>query len=80
MEHCARKDALIRSPTGIEAGLEEHLASMERPDRIPIEDRAGLGRGLLNGVGMEASRPAPNSPHCYSCVIHSIATPKLLRT
>ncbi|GJW35398.1 hypothetical protein Tco_0058318 [Tanacetum coccineum] len=74
MEHCARKDAPIRSPTGIEAGLREHLASMERPDRIPIEDRAGLGRGLLIGFGMEASLPAPNSPHRYSYVIHSIVT------
>ncbi|GKA51070.1 hypothetical protein Tco_0744266 [Tanacetum coccineum] len=50
MKHCARKGALIKSPTGIGAGLGEHLAPMERPDKIPIGDR-GLGRGLLIGFG-----------------------------
>ncbi|GJW37432.1 hypothetical protein Tco_0060352 [Tanacetum coccineum] len=43
MEHCARKDASIRSPTGIRAGLGEHLALMERHDKIPIGDRGGFG-------------------------------------
>ncbi|GKD79603.1 hypothetical protein Tco_1342224, partial [Tanacetum coccineum] len=41
VEHCARKDAPIRFPTGIEADLGEHIASMERPDKIPFEDRDG---------------------------------------
>nr|GEZ38868.1 hypothetical protein [Tanacetum cinerariifolium] len=43
--HSNRKDAPIRSPTGIETGLEEHLAPMERSNKIPIgdQDRKSLG-------------------------------------
>ncbi|GJZ33046.1 hypothetical protein Tco_0578482 [Tanacetum coccineum] len=41
VEHCARKDAPIRSPTGIGAGLGQHLAPMERSDKIPIGDWGG---------------------------------------
>ncbi|GJZ87413.1 RNA-directed DNA polymerase, eukaryota, partial [Tanacetum coccineum] len=43
VEHCTCKDALIRSPTGIGAGLGEHLAPMERPNKILIGDRGGFG-------------------------------------
>ncbi|GJY44651.1 hypothetical protein Tco_0432864 [Tanacetum coccineum] len=43
VEHCARKDTPIRSPMGIGAGLEEHLAPMKRPDKIHIGDRGGFG-------------------------------------
>ncbi|GJZ83483.1 hypothetical protein Tco_0648656 [Tanacetum coccineum] len=39
VEQCARKVAPIRSPTGIRAGLGEHLALIEHPDKIPIGDR-----------------------------------------
>ncbi|GJV82216.1 hypothetical protein Tco_1518086 [Tanacetum coccineum] len=39
VKHCARKDVPIRSPTRIRAGLGEHLAPMERLDKIPIGDR-----------------------------------------
>nr|GEV13866.1 RNA-directed DNA polymerase, eukaryota, nucleotide-binding alpha-beta plait domain protein [Tanacetum cinerariifolium] len=42
VEHCARKDAPIRSSMGIEAGLGEHLAPMERPDKIYIGNRDGF--------------------------------------
>ncbi|GKC02549.1 ribonuclease H-like domain-containing protein [Tanacetum coccineum] len=50
MEHCARKGAPIRSLTGIGAGLGEHLAPMERPDKIPIGDRGGFGEWFANRV------------------------------
>ncbi|GJX22078.1 RNA-directed DNA polymerase, eukaryota, reverse transcriptase zinc-binding domain protein [Tanacetum coccineum] len=49
VKHCARKDAPIRSPTGIEAGLGKHLAQMKPPDKIPFGIGAGLERGLLIG-------------------------------
>nr|GEV36589.1 hypothetical protein [Tanacetum cinerariifolium]GEY06927.1 hypothetical protein [Tanacetum cinerariifolium] len=50
VEQCARKVAPIRSPTGIEAGLGEHLAPMERPDKIPIEDQDGYVAWFANRV------------------------------
>ncbi|GKE63498.1 ribonuclease H-like domain-containing protein, partial [Tanacetum coccineum] len=40
--------APIRSLTGIGAGLGEHLAPMERPDKIPIGDRGGFGEWFAN--------------------------------
>ncbi|GJW97445.1 putative oxoglutarate dehydrogenase [Tanacetum coccineum] len=43
VEHCTRKDAPIRSPTGIGAGLREHLAPMERSNNIPVGDRGEFG-------------------------------------
>nr|GEU31329.1 probable zinc metallopeptidase EGY3, chloroplastic [Tanacetum cinerariifolium] len=46
-EQCTRKDAPIRSSTGIEVGLGEHLVLMERPIRSQLEIRAGLECGLL---------------------------------
>ncbi|GKD32134.1 RNA-directed DNA polymerase, eukaryota, partial [Tanacetum coccineum] len=48
VEHCTRKDAPIRSPTGIGAGLGEHLAPMERSNKIPIGDRGGFGAWFAN--------------------------------
>ncbi|GJV58732.1 hypothetical protein Tco_1464832 [Tanacetum coccineum] len=48
VKHCARKDAPIRSPTGIGAGLGGHLAPMVRPDKIPIGDRSGFGAWFAN--------------------------------
>nr|GFA29170.1 hypothetical protein [Tanacetum cinerariifolium] len=45
-EHCTRKDAPIRSPMGIGAGLGEHLAPMERSNKIPIGDRLTNPWGL----------------------------------
>ncbi|GJZ26904.1 hypothetical protein Tco_0571157 [Tanacetum coccineum] len=42
VKHCARKDVPIRSPTRIRAGLGEHLAPMERLDKIPIGDRGSF--------------------------------------
>ncbi|GKA32657.1 bidirectional sugar transporter SWEET16-like protein [Tanacetum coccineum] len=50
VEHCARKYALIRSPMGIRAGLREHLAPMDRPDKIPIGDRGGFRVLFANRV------------------------------
>ncbi|GKA52497.1 hypothetical protein Tco_0745812 [Tanacetum coccineum] len=32
----------LKSPMGIRAGLREHLAPMDRPDKIPIGDRGGF--------------------------------------
>nr|GEW61313.1 hypothetical protein [Tanacetum cinerariifolium] len=50
VEQCAHKVAPIRSPTGIEAGLGEHLAPIERPDKIPIEDQDGYEAWFANRV------------------------------
>ncbi|GKA47719.1 retrovirus-related pol polyprotein from transposon TNT 1-94 [Tanacetum coccineum] len=50
VEQCARKVAPIRSSTGIGAGLGEHLAPMERPDKIPIGDRGGFVAWFDNRV------------------------------
>ncbi|GKB06475.1 hypothetical protein Tco_0834708 [Tanacetum coccineum] len=50
VEHCARKYAPIRSSMGIGAGLGEHLAPMERPDKISIGDRGGFGALFANQV------------------------------
>nr|GFA53178.1 hypothetical protein [Tanacetum cinerariifolium]GFB11289.1 hypothetical protein [Tanacetum cinerariifolium] len=44
VEHCTRKDAPIRSPTGIGADLKGHLASRERSNKIPLRIGADLGR------------------------------------
>nr|GEW63624.1 DNA helicase [Tanacetum cinerariifolium] len=63
VEYCARKGAPIRSPIGIGAGLEEYLAPMERPDKIPIGDRDGFGAWFANWVwGWMVAAP----PHCHS--------------
>nr|GEU99576.1 hypothetical protein [Tanacetum cinerariifolium] len=48
VEHCTRKDAQIRSSTGIGAGLGEHLALMERSNKIPIRDQGGFGAWFAN--------------------------------
>ncbi|GJW96519.1 putative ribonuclease H-like domain-containing protein [Tanacetum coccineum] len=53
VEQCARKVALIRSPTGIRAGLGEHLALMERPDKNPIGDQGGFGAWFANLLRIE---------------------------
>ncbi|GJX72547.1 hypothetical protein Tco_0309718 [Tanacetum coccineum] len=50
VEHCALKYALIRSPMGIGAGLGEHLAPMECPDKIFIGDRDGFGVLFANRI------------------------------
>nr|GEZ16806.1 putative receptor-like protein kinase At4g00960 [Tanacetum cinerariifolium] len=67
VEHCSRKYVPIRFPTGIEAGLEEHHAPMERPDKIPLEIGAGLGYCLLIGFGdggwSSLPKPAPIAFH-----------------
>nr|GEX12840.1 PI-PLC X domain-containing protein At5g67130 [Tanacetum cinerariifolium] len=57
VEHCARKSAPIKSPTGIEACLGEHLAPMKRPDKIPIGDWSGFG--ALPHPGQGILRPPP---------------------
>nr|GEW09322.1 hypothetical protein [Tanacetum cinerariifolium] len=59
VEHCTHKDNSIRSHVGIGVGLREHLAPMERPDKIPIGIGQGLGRGLLIGFGDEGWPPRP---------------------
>nr|GEV55001.1 cysteine-rich receptor-like protein kinase [Tanacetum cinerariifolium] len=48
IEHSNRKDAPIRSPTRIEMGLEEHLAPMERSNKILIGDRDGFRAWYAN--------------------------------
>nr|GEU89282.1 reverse transcriptase domain-containing protein [Tanacetum cinerariifolium] len=55
VEQCARKVAPIRSPTGIGAGLGEHLA----PIRSSLGIGAGLRRGLLIGFGDGGWSPRP---------------------
>ncbi|GKC97696.1 hypothetical protein Tco_1167971 [Tanacetum coccineum] len=63
VEQCARKVAPIRSPTGIEAGLGEHLAPMEGPDKIPIEDRGGFKAWFANRVwGWRVVAPPQTRP------------------
>nr|GEU38476.1 hypothetical protein [Tanacetum cinerariifolium] len=63
VEHCARKYAPIRSPMGIEAGLGEHHAPMERPDKIPIGDRGGFGALFANRVlGWRVVAPPQTRP------------------
>ncbi|GJR23812.1 RNA-directed DNA polymerase, eukaryota, reverse transcriptase zinc-binding domain protein [Tanacetum coccineum] len=56
-------DAPIRSPTGIRAGLGEHLAPMERPNKIPIGDRGGFGAWFANRVwGWRVVAPLQTRP------------------
>ncbi|GKD62136.1 hypothetical protein Tco_1299645 [Tanacetum coccineum] len=59
LQHCARKGALIRSSTGIEADLGEHLAPMERPDKkLSPLGRSGRDWGVvlqLRGLGVLGS-------------------------
>ncbi|GJX71206.1 hypothetical protein Tco_0308377 [Tanacetum coccineum] len=63
VEHCTRKDAPIRSPTGIGAGLGEHLAPMKRSNKIPIGDRGGFGEWFANRVwGWKVAAPLQTSP------------------
>ncbi|GJU94563.1 hypothetical protein Tco_1319319 [Tanacetum coccineum] len=63
VEQCARKVAPIRSPTGIGAGLGEHLAPMERPDKILIGDRGGFGAWFANRVwGWRVVAPPQTRP------------------
>ncbi|GJT39738.1 hypothetical protein Tco_0939603 [Tanacetum coccineum] len=60
---CARKVAPIRSPTGIGAGLGEHLAPMERPDKIPIKDQGGFEAWFVNRVwGWKVIAPPQTRP------------------
>nr|GEX19347.1 ribonuclease H-like domain-containing protein [Tanacetum cinerariifolium] len=67
MEHCARKGALIRSPTGIEACLREHLAAIERLDKIPIGDRDGFKEWFANRVwGWRVAAPPQTRPMSLS--------------
>ncbi|GKA58943.1 heat shock protein 70 [Tanacetum coccineum] len=49
-QHCARKYAPIRSSMGIGAGLREHLALIERPDKIPVGDQGGFEALFTNRV------------------------------
>nr|GEY85237.1 putative oxoglutarate dehydrogenase [Tanacetum cinerariifolium] len=63
MEHYARKGDPIRSPTGIGAGLREHLSPMERPDKIPIGDRGGFGAWFANRIwGWRVAAPPQTRP------------------
>nr|GEW28139.1 reverse transcriptase domain-containing protein [Tanacetum cinerariifolium] len=48
-----------RSPTGIGAGLGEHLAPMEHPDKILIEDRDRFGAWFVIGFRDEGWLPRP---------------------
>ncbi|GJZ92270.1 hypothetical protein Tco_0664335, partial [Tanacetum coccineum] len=58
-----RNDASIRSPTGIGAGLGEHLAAMERSNKIPIEDRSRFGAWFANRVwGWRVAAPLQTRP------------------
>nr|GEZ07220.1 hypothetical protein [Tanacetum cinerariifolium] len=50
VKNCTRIDAQIRSPTGIGAGLGEHLSPMECPNKIPIGDQDGFGAWFANRV------------------------------
>nr|GEU56040.1 putative reverse transcriptase domain-containing protein [Tanacetum cinerariifolium] len=50
LEHCARKGAPIRSSTRIRAGLGEHIALIERPDKIPIGYQDGFEAWFANRV------------------------------
>nr|GEU68251.1 hypothetical protein [Tanacetum cinerariifolium] len=52
-EHYTRKDSSIRSPTRIRAGLGEHLALMERFNKIPIGDRGGFEVWFANQAAMQ---------------------------
>ncbi|GJR47929.1 hypothetical protein Tco_1316032 [Tanacetum coccineum] len=71
VEQCARKVALIRSPTGIEAGLEEHLAPMKRPDKFPIGDRGGFGAWFANRVwGWRVVAPPQTRPIAIPNGVH----------
>ncbi|GKE42710.1 hypothetical protein Tco_1469994, partial [Tanacetum coccineum] len=63
VEHCTRKDAPIRSSTGIGAGLGENLASMERSNKIPIGDRGGFGAWCANRLwGWRVAAPLQIRP------------------
>ncbi|GKE18566.1 hypothetical protein Tco_1426143, partial [Tanacetum coccineum] len=60
---------------GIGAGLGEHLAPMECPDKIPLGIRAGLGRGLLIGFGDGGWSPHPKpAPLPFLARIHISTT------
>ncbi|GJV08471.1 uncharacterized mitochondrial protein-like protein [Tanacetum coccineum] len=60
VEQCACKVAPIRSPTRIGAGLGEHLAPMERPDKIPIGIRGGAWFAN-RGWGWKGGSVPPNT-------------------
>ncbi|GKA62805.1 hypothetical protein Tco_0762324 [Tanacetum coccineum] len=63
VEQCARKVAPIRSPTGIGAGLREHLAPMECPDKISIGDQDGFGAWFANRIwGWRVVAPPQTRP------------------
>ncbi|GKE69191.1 hypothetical protein Tco_1527263 [Tanacetum coccineum] len=63
VEHCTHKDAPIRSPTGIRAGLGEHLAPMKRSNKIPIGDQSGFGAWFANRVwGWRVAAPLQTRP------------------
>ncbi|GJT44990.1 hypothetical protein Tco_0953705 [Tanacetum coccineum] len=69
--HCARKDAMIRSPTGIGAGLGKHLAPMERPDKIPIGDPGVFGAWFANRMESSSTREYPSLIHTFF-VTHTV--------
>nr|GEW81458.1 hypothetical protein [Tanacetum cinerariifolium] len=50
VEQRARNFSPIRSPMGIGADLGEHLAPMERPDKISIRDQGGFEAWFANRV------------------------------
>nr|GEU54849.1 elongator complex protein 1 [Tanacetum cinerariifolium] len=53
------KRHLGKIPTRIEASLREHLASMERPDKISNEDRGGFRMWFANQIEESWGKPSP---------------------
>ncbi|GJX75515.1 hypothetical protein Tco_0314110 [Tanacetum coccineum] len=63
VEHCTRKDAPIRSPPGIRAGLGEHLSPIERSNKIPIGDQGEFEAWFANRVrGWRVAAPLQTRP------------------
>ncbi|GJR99024.1 hypothetical protein Tco_0315533 [Tanacetum coccineum] len=78
MGQCARKVAPIRSPTGIGAGLGEHLAPIERPDKFPIGDQGGFRAWFANQVwGWRVVSPPQT---CPIAIPTKMGTPTIMRS